>query len=134
MVLLVRCKGQQTLFVVPSSSGLGHWPLTSVTGVRIPLGPPNNLINSINYRIYFKIAIEVGNVILNHVKVINFIILQSNKNRLLPPFPTILRPTLQSLANCVKICKKIIFWTSGYTLAIPVPYNGTIEGKEQLQL
>ena len=24
---------------VPSSSGLGHWPLTSVTGVRIPLGP-----------------------------------------------------------------------------------------------
>ncbi|CDQ11923.1 hypothetical protein AFERRI_600149 [Acidithiobacillus ferrivorans] len=26
--------------MLPSSSGLGHWPLTSVTGVRTPLGAP----------------------------------------------------------------------------------------------
>ena len=25
----------------PSSSGLGHWPLTPVTGVRVPLGSPH---------------------------------------------------------------------------------------------
>ena len=25
----------------PSSSGLGHWPLTPVTGVRVPLGSPS---------------------------------------------------------------------------------------------
>ena len=30
------------LFVVPSSSGLGHRPLTSKTRVRFPLGPPDN--------------------------------------------------------------------------------------------
>ena len=27
--------------MVSSSSGLGHWPLTPVTGVRVPLGLPN---------------------------------------------------------------------------------------------
>ena len=30
----------------PSSSGLGHWPFTPVTGVRLPVGTP---IFSISY-------------------------------------------------------------------------------------
>jgi hypothetical protein len=28
----------------PSSSGLGHWPLTPATGVRVPLGSPAILV------------------------------------------------------------------------------------------
>ncbi len=32
---------------VPSSRGLGRWPLTPETGVRFPLGPPINFHLSI---------------------------------------------------------------------------------------
>jgi hypothetical protein len=30
----------ELLHMSPSSSGLGHWPFTPVTGVRLPVGTP----------------------------------------------------------------------------------------------
>ena len=36
------CPCTLALFMAPSSSGLGHRPLTPGTGVRVPLGSPSN--------------------------------------------------------------------------------------------
>ena len=33
-------RSMELLQMSPSSSGLGHWPFTPVTGVRLPVGTP----------------------------------------------------------------------------------------------